>query len=118
MPTNPVIQRREVVFEAPGTHTVEDKEFVAMLRAADTTPSVLGTDKFVAGNTVANNIDYFDDGYDGKSISILGDGFSLVKHLASKIRTNTAADKTLADSKVYRFTRFLIGSDHVWVEDA
>lgn len=117
MANNPVIQKREVVFEAPSTHTVEDKEFVATFKAADETPSVLGSKKFKAGNTVANNITYFDDGYDGKDIWILGDGFTTVKHDVTKIVTNTGIDKLLAVRKVYHYTRYRIGTDDVWVAD-
>lgn len=116
--TSPHVIRQELTYEAPATHRVDDKEFVGLFKAADATPSVLNLKRFMAGNTGANNIDYFDDGFDGKEISILGDGFSLVKHVSSKIRTNTGADKTLAAGKVYRFTRFTIGTDKVWVEDA
>lgn len=112
--TNPAVQRGEVVLEAPLTHTVEAKEFVGLFRAVDATPSILGSRKFKAGNVGANNITYFDDGYDGKDIYILGDGFTTVVHDAAKLLTNTAANKLLASNKVYHFTRY----DGKWVEDA
>lgn len=112
--TNPLVQTNEVIQQAPVTKTVSDKEFVGIFRAADTTPSVLNLTKVTAGNVGANDITYFDDGFDGKEISVLGDGFSTVKHNVAKIKTNTAADKLLSADKVYRFTRF----SNVWVEDA
>ena len=109
--------RDEQVIEAPMTLLSQPKEFVSTFRAADATPSVLNLTRFKAGNTVANNITYFDDGFDGQQISILGDGFTTVVHdlgPPAKIATNTAANKLLATNKVYRFTRY----DKVWVEDA
>jgi hypothetical protein len=69
---------------------------------------------FEAGNTVANNVTYFDDGQDGQQIAVLGDGFTMVVHDVAKLKTNTGANKLLSADKVYRFTRFA----SVWIEDA
>jgi len=112
--TNPVISRTELIHEAPATHKVLDKEFVGTFGDGDITPSVLNLKKFKAGCTAPCNITYFDDGFDGLDISILGDGFSTVVHNASKIKTNTGANHLLTAGKVYHFTRY----DSIWVEDA
>ncbi len=112
--TNPFVLSKEVVKQAPGTSQVLDKEFVGTFKAADTTPSVLNLIKFKAGNTVGNNVTYFDDGFDGQEISILGEGFTTLVYDVTKLLTNTAANKLLAAGKVYRLTRY----DGKWVEDA
>lgn len=112
--TSPYVTKRELTHEAADTHTVLDREFVVVFKPADLTPSVLNKRVFVAGNTGAQNVTYFKDGFDGQSISILGDGFTTIVHDSTKIRTNAAANKLLAAGKVYRFTRF----NKVWIEDA
>lgn len=112
--TNPLVSRRETIHEAAETHTVLDKEFVVTFKPADATPSVLNKRVFAAGNTGAQNVTYFDDGFDGQPISILGDGFTTVVHDITKIKTNTVANKLLTAGKVYRFTRF----SKIWIEDA
>jgi len=114
----PIVQRTEVIQQAPVTKMVADKEFVTTFRPAVATPSVLNLTKFIAGNTVANNITYFNDGFDGQQISIVGDGFTTVVHDTTKIATNTAANKLLATFKVYRFTRYTLAGNKVWIEDA
>lgn len=114
----PDIRRTEVVQLAPMTKLVPDKEFIGNFRAADTTPSVLNLTKFMAGNVGANNVTYFDDGYDGQEVSVVGDGFTTIVHDTTKIATNTAANKLLVTFKVYRFTRYTLGGNKVWVEDA
>jgi len=108
----------EVIQQAPRTLAVEDKEFVTTFKPADATPSVLNLTKFKAGNTVANNVTFFDDGFEGKEISILGDGFTTAVHDTSKLITNAGANKLLAANKVYRFTLYKISTNLVWVEDA
>lgn len=110
----PDVTRTERVQQAPTTKLVLDKEFVVSFKAADATPSVLNLIKFIAGNTGANNVTYFDDGFDGQEISILGDGNTTVVHDVTKLFTNTGANKLLATGKVYRFTRY----NSKWVEDA
>lgn len=104
---------QEQTIEAPQTKQFLDKEFYRRFTAADATPSVVNLKKFKAGNSVANNVTYFDDGQ-GQDISILGDGFTTVVHNAAKIVTNTGANKLLAAGKVYRFTQY----DKIWYEDA
>lgn len=100
--------------EAPETRLVAEKEFVQTFKDEDATPSVMNLKKFKAGSLAASLLTYFDDGQDGQEISILGDGLTTVVHNASKILTNTGANKLLATGKVYRFTRY----DSKWVEDA
>lgn len=112
--TNPNVLRRELTYEAPATHNVLDKEFVGALRPADPTPSVLNLTKFAAVNVAPVDVTYFDDGFDGQTIAILGDGQTTVKYNVTKLVTNTGADKLLQSLKVYRFTRY----DKVWYEDA
>jgi hypothetical protein len=112
--TNPLVVSQEIVREAPGTSRVLDKEFVGVFAAGDATPSVLNLKKFKAGNTSLHDLTYFDDGFDGQDISIRGDDFTNVIYDLSKVITNTGANKVLASTKVYRFTRF----DSVWIEDA
>lgn len=111
--THPTRISSEVVFEAPFTEQVAAREFVLTFNPADATPSVANLRVFKAGNTVANNMTYFDDGQDGQPIAILGDGFTTVVHDATKLKTNTGANKLLVAGKVYKFTRF----DKIWVED-
>ena len=110
----PEIRRVEIVQQAPTTKLVADREFVGVFRAADATPSVLNLTKFAAGNVGANNVTYFDDGFDGQEISILCDGFTTLIHDITKIALNTGANKLLAILKVYRFTRH----NKVWIEDS
>ena len=116
--TLPIIDHTERTQAAPVTKQVLDKEFVTSFKAVDATPSVLNLTKFMAGNTGAQNVTYFDDGFDGQEISVLGDGFTTIVHDTTKIATNTGANKLLAASKTYRFTRYTIGANKVWVEDA
>lgn len=110
----PIVQRTEVIQQAPVTKLVADREFITTFRGADSTPSVLNLTKFIAGNTGAQNVTYFDDGFDGQEISILGDGFTTLIHDAAKLLLNTGANKLLAVNKVYRFTRYNVK----WIEDA
>ncbi len=112
--TAPTRITAEQAIEAPQTKLIADREFIGTFKAADATPSVANLKTFKAGNTVANNLTYFDDGQDGQPISILGDGFTTVVHDVTKLKTNTGANKLLAADKVYRFTRF----SSIWVEDA
>src|SRR6266516_5204607 len=102
---------KETIREAPETKLALDREFISTFRAGDTTPSVLNLTKFKAGNTGATNVTYFDDGFDGQPLSILGDGFTTVVHDVTKLCTSTGANKLLAINKVYHFTRF----DGKWV---
>lgn len=114
MNTNPLRIPFEVIEEAPRTPLAEDKEFVGTLALSDATPSIMGSKKWKAGNTGAFSVTYFKDGYEGKDISILGDGNTTVTYDATKLLTNTGANKLLATGKVYRFTLY----DGKWVEDA
>lgn len=110
----PIVQRTEVIQQAPTTKLVSDREFVTIFRSADATPSVLNLTKFIASNTGAQNVTYFDDGFDGQEISILGDGNTTLIHDAAKLLLNTGANKLLAANKVYRLTRY----NGKWIEDA
>lgn len=112
--TNPNVLTQEVTYEAPGIKKILDNEFVGLLKKTDTTPTVLNLTKFKAVNTAGVNVTYFDDGFDGQTIVILGDGQTTVKYDVTKIKTNTAADKLLAAGIAYMFTRF----DKIWVEHA
>lgn len=76
------------------------------------TPSVKGSEVWKAGGLVVT-ITNFQYGADGQRISILGDGNTTVSHNAN-IKTNTAANKLLAASKVYTFTLI----SNVWYENA
>src|SRR5882724_306369 len=105
--------QNERIQEAPTTKLVADKEFVVTFKVADTTPSVLNLHVFKAGNLVANNITYFDDGFDGQEISILGDGFTTLVHDVTRLLTNTLGNKLMLSGKVYHLTRF----DSKWIED-
>lgn len=81
--------------------------------AADTTPSVLNHEYWIANNTVATTVTDFDDGSDCHEIRILGDGFTTAANNVN-IKTNTGANKLLAANKLYRFTHI----NGVWYEDA
>lgn len=100
--------------EASQTKQQLERQWVRRFLPADATPDVSNVERFIAGNTGANNLTYFDKGQDGQTIKILGDGFTTVVHNVTKIKTNTAADKPLDAGKVYTFTRF----NKIWVEDA
>src|SRR6267142_2780801 len=91
----PEIRRVEIVQQAPTTKLVADREFVGVFRAADATPSVINLTKFTAGNVGANNVTYFDDGFDGQEISILGDGFTTIVHDITSANDSTHMDGSL-----------------------
>jgi len=91
---------------------VIDKKFVHEFKPADTTPSVLNREVIVSSG-VAVTITNFDDGQEGQTITILGDGLATITH-GTRIFTNTAVNKLLGLNKVYRFTKFA----NIWYEDA
>ena len=112
--TEPLRLQRELSVEAPQTKLAEDKEFVVTLKPLDATPSVLNAHVFKLANTAPFNLTYFDDGFDGKTIRILGDGFTTAVHDSTKLLTNIGADILLSSVRVYVFTRY----DRKWIEDA
>ncbi len=111
--TGPKIENVERIIQAPETRAVLERQLVATFKPADATPSVLNVEKFKAGNTVANNVTYFDDGQDGQTIGVLGDGFTTVVNDASKLVPN-GGTHLLLTGKMYWFTRH----NKVWYEDA
>jgi hypothetical protein len=108
----------EQVVEAQQQKQVLDRQWVGKFKAQDETPSVKNVEKFRAGNIDARNITYFDEGQEGQTIAILGDGFSTLVYDVARIITSTAANKLMVLNKVYWFTCWKIGTDLVWVEDA
>lgn len=95
----------EQIIEAPQTKTTLDKLFVSSIRAGDTTPSVLNVTLFRANNSAPLTITNFDDGQEGQTIKILGDGQTTIQH-GTRIFTKTVADELLATNLVYHFTKF------------
>lgn len=106
------VENEEVIFDNVVTYNVLPKTPVDKFKPADTTPSVLNINLWIANNSGAVTITQFDDGADGQRIVILGDGFTSVANNA-KIKTSTGAAKLLAANSIYRFTYIL----NVWYED-
>jgi len=100
----------EKIIEAPQTHSVLDKEFVATMKGA--TPSVKNLVIFRGTNTGPVTVTQFTFGQEGQVIKILGDGQMTITNGAN-IKTNTGANKLLAANKVYTFTRMV----SVWYEN-
>lgn len=84
--------------------------YVDTLRS--TTPSVANVTVFKGSGSVVS-ITNFTKGVDGQTIRILGDGTTTIVHDATKICTNTGANKVLAVRKIYTFTLI----DNIWYED-
>jgi len=101
----------EVYFNSFVRFFVLPKVYVDLIHT-HTTPSVLNRTILKSPSspiTVTN----FDDGAQGQTIRILGNGNLTVAH-NSNIKTNTGANKILAADKVYNFTLI----DEVWYEGA
>jgi hypothetical protein len=105
--------REATTFHAPVRFNIPPTQSSQRFVAADTTPSVLNHEYWIANNIGAVTVTNFDDGSDCHELRVLGDGFTTVANNAN-IKTNTGANKLLAANKVYRFTNF----NGVWYEDA
>lgn len=108
--TSPIQIQAPLVIQAPMTKIIDDTHFVGNLTGA--TPSVANLTTHKITNLSATNVTYFNDGQDGQTITILGDGNSTVVHDAGKIYCATGANTLLASNKVYRFTRY----NKVWYQ--
>lgn len=106
------VENEEVIFDNIVTFNVLPKIPVDKFKPTDTTPSVLNCCNWITTNIGAITVTKFDDGADGQTIRVLGDGFTTVANNAN-IKTNTGANKLLLANKVYRFTYF----NSVWIED-
>lgn len=106
------VEQEEVIFNNIVTFSLLPKNPVDKFKPTDTTPSVLNCLNWICKNTGAITVTNFDDGAEGQSIKVLGDGFTTVANNAF-IKTNTGANKLLVANKVYRFTLFA----GVWIED-
>ena len=87
-------------------------EYVSDITIGDTTPTVLNCKLFTLVNIAPLSITYFNDGAEGQTIRLLGDGVTTVVHGAS-LKTNTGANKLLLANIIYTFT--LING--VWYEN-
>jgi len=87
-------------------------EYVSDIIPGDTTPTVLNCKLFTLSNTAPLSITYFDDGADGQTIKLLGDGFTTLVN-GTTLKTNTGANKLLLANIIYTLT--LISG--VWYEN-
>lgn len=101
------------IFEAEVTFLVHPKTFVGTFIREDETPTVQNVTVWKANNIAPNNITNFDDGQEGQTIKILGDGQTTVVY-STTIKTNTGIDKLLDADKMYTFTYV----NSTWIEDA
>lgn len=99
----------EQIFNSPTTFRVLPREFVSRLDSS-TTPSVLNVRRFTTSDTVVT-VTNFDEGAEGQTIMIVGDGKLTVANGAT-IKTTTAANKLLAVNRIYTFTLI----NNVWYE--
>lgn len=99
----------EQVFNNTTTFRILPREFVSKLDAT-TTPSVKNVRRFTTSDTVVT-ITNFDDGAEGQTIMIVGDGKLTVTH-GTNIFTNTGANKLLAVNRIYTFTLI----NNLWYE--
>jgi hypothetical protein len=93
---------------------INDKNLV-LFTADDLTPSVADHDFFLFNNyTAAKSITDFDDGYSGQRIDVMdttANGYITIVN-GTPIKTNTGANKVLAQNKIYTFRQF----NGVWYE--
>lgn len=81
----------------------------------DTTPSVVtkGEQYFKFANTVATEVTFFDNGFEGQEIFIRGDAFTKIKYNSLLIRTKNYVDTpTLNANLVIAFKKF----GNIWYE--
>lgn len=93
------------------TNLVLPIELIDKFVLLDTTPSVLNCNIFKTINVVPVSITTFDDGAEGQTIKILGEGQTTINNTAT-VKTNTGAPKLLAANTVYTFTLI----EGVWYE--
>ena len=87
-------------------------EYVSDIIAGDTTPTVLNCKLFTLQNAAPLSVTYFDDGAEGQTIKLLGDGFTTIVNGAA-LKVNIGANKLLLANIIYTFT--LING--VWYEN-
>jgi hypothetical protein len=101
----------EQVINSQATRNVLEKELVRWAKRTDTSPSVLNVHKLMFRNTVATLVIRLDDGAEGQTVDVLGDGFTTIQN-NTKIITASGADTLLAAGAVYTFTRWPDGKWH------
>lgn len=110
MPVKQIVEQQQV--EAPTHNLILPTQFVGKFAVGDTTPSVKNVRCWICQNTGPVDITNFDDGQEGQTLKILGDGHSSVDPASGKIVTASGAVALMAN-KVYTFTLF----NGVWYED-
>ena len=104
----------EQVINAQETKNALEKQFIRLAPKGDTTPSVMNVERIAFQNVVPITVVAFDEGQEGQTIIVLGDGQTTVANNA-KIVTSTGANTLLDTGKIYQFTRF---SDGKWRQHA
>lgn len=110
MPIRTVTEQQQV--EAQTSNLILPTQFVGSFSKLDTTPSVKNVRCWICQNVAPVSIVNFDDGQEGQTIKVLGDGQTSVDPAAGFIVTATGAVALMA-AKVYTFTMF----NGIWYED-
>lgn len=110
MPIKTIVEQQQV--EAQTSNLILPTQYVGKFTKLDTTPSVKNVRCWICQNTVPVDITNFDDGQEGQTLKVLGDGNSSVDPAAGFIVTASGAVALMAN-KVYTFTKF----NGVWYED-
>jgi hypothetical protein len=98
----PKVIKEDVIFDAGVTFNLLPKVWLGSFFAGDTTPSILSVTVFKSPGS-ATTVTNFDNGAEGQTIRILGNGNLTVSNNTT-IKTNTGANKVLAANKIYEFT--------------
>lgn len=110
MPIRTVTEQQQV--EAQTSNLILPTQYVGKFAVGDTTPSVKNVRCWICQNIAPLSISNFDDGQEGQTLKILGDGQSSVDPAAGFIVTASGALALMA-GHVYTFTKF----NGVWYED-
>lgn len=108
--TGTVREQTDIVQEGQRKSFHMGEQFVGQFNNGDATPRVQDVECWICGSGVVTITDFL-FGQNGQTIRLLGNANTTIQN-GTKIKTNTGADKTLADNIVYRFTRF----NNTWYE--
>jgi len=103
-------QQDSLIKEGSNFPVVLDKSYSGEFFSGDTTPSVKDAENWKCHTTIVT-ITNFDDGASGQTIFILGSVNTTIANNAN-IKTNTGANKVLANNIVYAFKNY----DSIWIE--
>lgn len=107
--TNPYLQGQAEIERLKTPLSIQ--QYAVVAQYGDTTPSVRDAKVLRLINTAPVTVSHFDDGQDGQTLFVVGDGQTTIQHYSGtidasnglRIRTNTAANKLLASNLVYIF---------------